>query len=661
MTSWHTRSSRLVFCFALALLLLPLQNCVANYVSEKCRKATDGGTELQTPLHLLRNFRVLSERATLRGGENIIAHGKLWYESSSRQAVRYTETADSRTWLHLDEIKNDCIFAEENGRCQDQSDTCSTKAPEFFGEDRKVNVGSYRSILQWPSEGKKQVSMGKSAVRGMDTQQYVTCDYDQTNDLTVVSEWHFLDSQKYSDSSRSWQQLLMARHQRFNTNGEKVSDERIDYTDYTYLRYSDVRYGLQISEGECKHVDGYFHHSPKPPAPSALHGFYQVTDYAFHSLAGAQEEFTMYVEYNLEARMIFEVIELPSGDVTEKNTIVNVHDFSTTNKYSYSVTNGYCKVHPHNNYLGHTSIPSPQSFWLFSPKRNYNYLGVYMNRNIPCNTWLFEFPAGDYGMAKGGTITLFAATADWLEQNGKPRDMFYPVQRITRPTTEIEKFDSFFEYKDNPGYHIPDLWTCFDEKDTVVGKITLENTNFYKTYAHQEVFLQYEIRKFLQKITGIKSAMRLARIVGAPNRENVEETDIAFTIYGHFVGNSSILSEAYKADPVTSQQAADKINKVVDSGDAKFTLQGTVYTLHLKKGSFEVLKNYDHFENVDNPRRQSSGGGGYSSVALASVSVTLLVVTLLLGLLLVVVYKRWTEGQDILPSLSLQSMSGDKA
>ena len=659
MTSWHTRPSRLFFSFALALLLLPLQNCVANYVQEKCTEATDGGTEIQTPLNFLRNFRVLSETAILKGSANFIAHGKLWYESHSRQAVRYTETTDSRTWLHLDENKNDCIFKEDNGRCQDHSDTCSTKAPEFFGEDKKVNVGSHQSILQWASEGTK-VSMGKSALRGMDTDKYVICYYDQTNDLTVVSEWHFLDAQKYSGNSKSWPHLLMARHKRFNTNEGKVSDERIDYTEYTYLPYSDVRYGLQISEGECKHVDGFFHQSPKPPSPSALHGFYQMTDYASKSV-NANEEFTSYIEYNFDARMIFEVADFPAHDeTTEKETRVNVYDLSSTNMYSYSVTHGYCKVHPHVYYRGHESMPSPQSFWHFSQKRNYNYLGVYMNRNIPCNTWLFEFPYGDFGMAKDSTITLYLATPDWLEQNGKPRDMFYPVQRITRETG-LNIFESFFEYKDNPGYHIPDLSTCFDEKDTIVGKITLENTNFYKTYAHQEVFLQYEIRKFLQKITGIKSAMRLARIAGVPNRDNVEETDVAFTIYGHFMGINSTNSEAYKTDPVTSQQAADKINKAVDSGDAKLTLQGTVYTLHLKKGSFEVLKNYDHFENVDNPRRQSSGGGGYSSAALASVSITLLVVTLLLGVLLVVVYKRWTEGQDILPSFGMQSLSGDKA
>ncbi|KAK3784823.1 hypothetical protein RRG08_009053 [Elysia crispata] len=657
-----TSCNRLDYLLLLALIpfLSQWQTSLADYYKAKCNNLTEDGKEQHKIPRFLQDFRVLSEKTVMESEKDSIEtvlHERLWYSSIFRQAMRYEESSDKSTWLYLDEVNNDCLYKESRQTCEDLPQTCSIRASEFMSDNRRLTLGSYLSILNWPNPSKKEVSLGEASVRGIPSFGYATCNYDQSSDVSTLSLWQFVNPQAFSNMDRTSANLLMAHHRKYRDE-ELIVDERIDYTDYKQLKSSDIPNGLQIGENQCGHIQGSFR-SVKPPSPSFRHGFVSEMDITGPQQVRSNQRYTSYTEYNYMSQILFTVSYMPVPGENEKETIVSIYDFLTDHYFRYSLTNGNCEVSPSFNYDGSPVMPTPETYWLFTTVQKPSYLGVYYNRGIPCNTWLFEYPEGGPGFDLDTTVTLFLATPSWLAVQGFPQNMFFPVQKISR-TNGGNIFESYYEYKDNPGYHIPDLFTCFDKDDVVTGKITLEKTNYYKTIAHREIHFEYEFRHFIQKITGIKSHIRISKIAAAPSNTNTDETDVVFMILGKFVNINSTVTIAYKTDPVTSQQAADRINKAVDKGDAKFLLDNKSVTLHLKKGSFSVVKNADHFENVDNPEQKQSSGGGYSQLTLAAVSITLLFVCLALSVLAVFIYKRRTEGQTVLPSFRLQNLSSGK-
>ncbi|GFR85929.1 hypothetical protein ElyMa_004186700 [Elysia marginata] len=649
------------------LALLPLwATCLDSYDKARCDDLTNGAKSLQNTPLFLSDFTFLSETAILKNetGSGTAKTPKIFHEKFSfsdmyRQVMRYQETPWTWNWLYVDQPTNDCLYKDPGRQCEDLPNTCSSRASEFVDKNNEVNVGSYLSALQYPKPNKEEVSLGPSSVRGISSLRYATCAYDQTSQVTTVSEWHILDPQQFTKMDKLSANLLMAHHKKYK-DGSEISDERTDYTEYSKLLYSDLPNGLQIGEVRCGHILGDFR-SVEPPTPSVRHGYTSEFDAAKPNQVISDVQYNAYTEYNYNSQILFQVTDAPVVGENEKETTVEVYDFLTKHAFRYSLTNGNCRVEPNFDLNGYSGMPLPQSYWLFPEMQEPSYLGIYYNRDIPCHTWLFEYPAGAPGIPSGSTVTLYLATSDWLEKQGMDTDMFYPVQKIIR-SPEGNDFESIFEYRDNPGYHIPELLSCFDRDDIVAGKLTLKNTNYYKLIAHNEVSFEYRFRSFIQEITGIKSHLRVAKITAAPSQKRVDETDVAFLILGQFAGINSTNSIAYRTDPVTSKEAADKINKAVDKGDAKFSLDFQSITLHLKKGSFSVLKNDDHFENVDNPRQNSpsSGSSGYSGTIMAVSGLCIVIGCFVVSLLAVILYKRWTEGQDILPSFGMQTLSNEK-
>ncbi|RUS92138.1 hypothetical protein EGW08_000162 [Elysia chlorotica] len=645
------RCDRLGFLLLLALgtFLTHWRTAWASYDTAQCDQHTQSAKkDLETP-HFYTDFTVLSERTATLSDQNTstesVVHEQLWYLSTFRQALKYEETPAKWSWLLVDEIPNECLYKELGGTCQS---TCSGTTNEFLAPDGRLDIGTYYSALKWLRPTNKEASLDSEGVRGITSRKYVTCYYDQALDTTTVSIWHTLDPFVYPNMDDLKSNLLMAHHKKYK-DSEQISDERIDYTDYKQLLASEVPNGLQIGEGQCGHIEGNFR-SIQPPNPSLRHGFVSEADITPPQGVQAKARFSFYEEYNYNSQILFTVYALPDAQGNEVETTIEAFDFSAKHTYTYSLTKGNCQVTPGLNYRGSDVMPLPQEYWRFRAAKEPSYLGVYMNRGIPCNTWLFEYPEGG---EESDTITLYLATPEWLETRALPRDMFYPIQRISRMANE-NIFESFYQFKDNPGYHIPQLQRCFKQDDVKVGKITLEKTNYFKVVVPNKIHFEYEFRQFIQKTTGIKSHMRVTGISAAPAK-NIEETDVTFMIMGEFVNTSGSDPLAYVTDPVTSQQAVDKISQAVEKGDFKFSLDKLSVTLHLKKGSFSVLKNYDHFENVARP--ESAASSGYSQVAMAAVSLTLLLLSLLIALLAVLAYKRRSEGQNVLPTFSMKKLS----
>ncbi|GFO34152.1 EF-hand domain-containing protein d1 [Plakobranchus ocellatus] len=651
----------------LVVFLSVLQENKASYNEKACNKYTEGGTEYRGIPFYSNDFSVESEvtvnvnLTNLKGEETTfetIVQEKLWFSDRFRQLMVHRETATDSDFIFVDEYENHCVYKEDGGACIEAPGSCKQVADklEFVSmKNGHVYIGSSANGLHWPPKEniKKRVYRGRSSVRSIATKLYATCTFDPRTNETWISQWHVLDTEKVTKAGEFLPPLLvMSEHQ--VVRGQKLfALGRIDYTNFKILSFRDIPNGLQIGDDQCKATTGNFL-SRNPPAPSFSHSYISEVDKADTLTFESYAKQTSYYEYNYETKLLQSVYTFPVNNENEKEMVLEVYDYSTMHSFSYSLTNGNCKVDF--EYLNQTSpnFPSPQEYWLLnSPKSS--YLGVYMNRNIPCDTWLFEYPDGGDGFQKGDTVTLYLATYQWLDEYGMSTDRFFPVQMIVRTQDQVT-FSSFNEFKNNPGYSIPGLAACYDQKDVVLGMVTLENTDYHTQISPHQIQFEYEFRSFIKNVTGIVSSLRIADILARPSLTTADGTDVIFTIYGRFAGINSSSHEAYRADPVTSKEAVEKINNQIDTGEITFILDSEPHSFYFKKGSFAILKNFDHFEYVDN---SAETGNEYSSGAMAGMGIALLIVGLVISVGAVLAYKRSTERKRRFSSVGMEKVGED--
>ncbi|GFO34156.1 EF-hand domain-containing protein d1 [Plakobranchus ocellatus] len=649
------------FLAILIIILDTLHQSGATFDKQSCNKYAKGDNVIEEIPFYAQDFSV-DKQITIIQGEELsfqnIMHEKLWFSDIFKQAMVYRETFAGSTFIYIDELSNGCLYREDGGACIESSESCKEVAEklEFVTEeDGLVDIGSGANSLHWPMKNlKKQVYIGESSVRSISTNLYVTCTYVEDKEETWVSEWQVLNTAKYSKKDKFMPVLLTSQHKKFK--GKKMlMDGRIDYTNFRILSNSDIPNGLQIGENQCNATKGNFL-SPKPPVPSFRHSYTSEVDTTDTVTLESYARHTSYHEYNYNAKLLLSLHTYAVDDENEKEMVLEVYDYSTMHSLRYSLTNGSCQVAFKFLYQSSPNLPSPQEYWfLDSPKST--YLGIYMNRNIPCDTWLFEYPNGALGFEAGDTVTLYLATYQWLKRHGMANNRFFPVQMIVKKQDKAT-FSSYYEFKNDPSNRIPSLSLCYDHEDAVIGMVTLEKTNYYTKIVPQQIRFHDEFVAFIQNVTGIVSSMRISDVVTRPSDTIRDETDVIFRINGRFAGvKSSSHEDAYRTDPVTSKEAADKINKRVDIGKVTFSLNSQPRIFYLKKGSFAILENSDHFEYMDN---SSGKSGGYSKSVMAAVGITLLFVGLIISVGGILAYKRVTEGKSILASFGMETLQDEK-
>ena len=645
---------------AIVLVLLVVLNVSADYDPDFCEaqlakeKKNETGSGITTFFY--DDYSTISE-TTFYKVVNItdfkVTHQQLYYSKSTNQLVLNEDTPLDNFWVFVDQASKDCIYKRGGGQCTAEEGDCAETANTVgFGneKDGKIVIGSPSERMAYPTNIQKTVNFGSSMVREIKTIYIGLCSYREDSEETVVSLLHLLDAKSYPQMDKTKSILLAVKIYAKTPDMKRPSFQRVDFTDYKPLMKSQFENVFSLGENRCGSVKSKFTSRKLPePAPRFLYTKQQyVTDTtsfrAYRSMSAVHEE-NMYSQIN-----IITVDEPVKGEV-EKNKLMKVLDFNGNHFFEYSITNGECKVSSLSTSSG--KQPSSRDIWRLNDP-NPTYLGVFQNRDIPCDVWRFDGPTDNKAMK---STLIFTATSDWLKKVGQPSDMFFPVQKIEKANA-VADFQEIYGFKDNPGYHIPFLPTCFQQDDVVVAEVTLL-LNYRKDLLGKFEHFIYEFRTLIMKIAGIVSPIRIGFSSAAPSESAPDtETIVMFRIYGKLNGFNDSSDTIYRYDPVTSQKAAELINTMVDKGNMKFSLDNEQLTVNFKKGSFAVV---DQDKNPDRYRFYGSSDGvsGYSSGAMAGAAIGLLVSSLTLSLAAAFGYKRWRDAKPGNADLGMKTLQED--
>ncbi|GFO06354.1 hypothetical protein PoB_003285900 [Plakobranchus ocellatus] len=612
------------------ILLLVAISCNANYDEDFCTSIRGSAADADDVPYFYDDFSVLVEKTIFddesqESGEVVFETMQFSTEKKEQSVSLVTSTG--KYWAYIDSKSNDCIYKQGSKKCMVEHDCANTVEDLDFtkGDDGFIELGTGSEKLDYPEAStiKHKFNLGKSTERGINTIKLGTCAYDSNTQETIVSIFHILRAEDYSDLDSNKNILIMSDIRTKKATGA-VTYERADYTDYKKLTSYEISNGLQIGEDQCGSVKSKFtmKELPKPPRQT------KYTEEVFYTDGSHWEAFDISAsveEYNYDTKLDISVYNEAVNGQSEKETKTKVYDYNAINMYDNSVSNGNCMVTP--NSITEEMV-TPETYWNLD-KPNPTYLGVYSNRNIPCDVWHFEDP--DEPGSEG--LSLYLATSEWLKGQGKPADAFFPVAQISKASS-FGSFVSYFEYRNNPGYDIPYLPGCFDEDNILNARLNLR-TNPNDIIPRATDFT-YELRTALQKISGIVSPIRIGYITVQASKTSSEEALISFIIFDKFKNEDDSFEPTVDTDPITSAEAAKKINTVVDKGDFKFTLNNQEVVIKFKKNSFATAGLDDQFKYMDSSSLYSSG-------VMAAVALVVLIISLALGTVAVLGYKRWTE------------------
>lgn len=622
-----------------AALCLGLQVTSASYDAKFCESKTSWAKDqayTEKPF-FFDDYSVVSEAAYFKvenESEAMVTHSQVYYSENMRQAVVSEESPEDTFWAFLDQPSRDCIYKKGSGQCLVEEGDCE-ETNEAIGLGGKkgdtIDLGSSSGTMNFPPdvETRKTVKFTDTYTRNIASTRVGICSYRQSTDETVVTILYVLRPDQYANMDSTQNTVLTAVTYTKTPDQSKPSFKRVDYTEYTKIYPAQLANGFQLGEGQCGTLKSEFT-SRDLPQPSVRFSYFSQQLVAVPPfLTRAAQIVNEQHEYNENSQISQVQTDQEVAGQTEKNTILEVGDFRGQVSYKYSLTNGDCNVTTLVSRIQRSQQLSPRQFWLLDAG-NPTYEGVYSNRDMPCDLWKFEGP--DSSIA---SLSLYLANKDWLKANGLAENTFLPVEIIARADTNV--YNEIYMYKDNPGYNIPYLSTCFQADDTLFGEVTLL-MNYYQEIAARYFHFEYEFRKVLMDITGVNSPIRISLISFMPSPSKPDTETIAlFDIHGKLTGFDDLSDNIYRSDPVTPDEASEKIKKKVDSGNIKFSLDNEKTIINFKKGSFAVSKSGKRFRYLDG----RNGPAGYSGGAMAGAALGTLIGCLVLSVAAAFLYKRF--------------------
>lgn len=632
------RSTRSVYVSILFLMACFYKQGRADYDSDLCTQYAKGGTDTKETPYFYDDYYAATEITTYAKDGSIqgrVEQRDIRYAYQRKQLDVDEKRRDDRMYYYVDVQSQRCVFYNyETRACEMAADTCSTiqdlEKDYLKLTDDKISLSESARKLWWPIDDQQKKSIvkmnTKSSVRNVKTVKYVTCAHDSAEDITTVAEWQVLDLDSYQQMDETKNIVLMVKfHQ--SKNKALMESRRIDFFVYRELSTDELQYGLQIPESIC-HASRYNIPTTVPPFPLRFSYTREVDEFMYND----RDHVTRYaqdIEYNAMSQVIKAKNYHDRNDEMEKEVSFKYTDYSTKHSYFFSESTGNCSILAQDE--DSENMPTPMGVWNI---KHADPHFITMFRGIPCvelQSWDPEAPLE--------ASYLMIATPEWLKNQGRDENEFYPVRTTYIFTGKDSKAGNIFEFNKNPGYHFPYLGRCFDQDTNVDASFVMRVNYENDVKAHLETF-NYELRTLLKEITSVKASVRLSDFYF---RAAKGFTRAHFRILGEARGMDRATNGAYYAlDPVTSQEAVDKIKKAVDAGDVAFVFKEKNLDVKFEKGSFQQ---YFFKES-----QGQSPVSGYSSGAMAGVGIAMIVVGLALGVGAMFGYKKYSQGN--LPALS---------
>ena len=589
-TLWRIRciSSLLLSVFILSPASAEYDRAWCDKVPED--KTTDALVNDNPFFH--KSFRALSEN-TVTGShiEELVGFSQstMQFSHHNSQVSVQMKSSDGRFSAYVDTNTNVCLIQQwRNGQCVKSKDPCVTIS-ELTGtvtpEGDRVSLKSPSQSLGWdPDLFDKIANVGPSQTRGINSVLYVTCAKDNTSANTVVSQWHFLNISTMSAKENQYV-LLMSKERTEGDNNRHIRTTQIDYAGVEDINKERIRSPMDLNGNGCvsENKESDFKKIPTPPTTfSCIKETYMGQignpdcDIEIESLL-----------YNHGSDWFYYNNFLTSLGKMEKTETTVIEDYKMGVRYEISKTSGTCRTYPtltraaHQLSRGRVRMKTPTDFWNISPDTAV-YLGVTTVRSIPCDVWRVGLSETNNETA----YTLFVATSDWIRKRRLTKESFFPVQVIEEKGSNF-KYHSYFAFKSQPKYSVPDVSSCYNSTNSETVRLTLL-TSFYKNIKNRLLQFELKLRSVVLRLTGIVSTLRVTGIWARAAPEEPFQTRVIFTILGSD-GFSSNSSETQVSDLVSASEAVESLRKAINEGKLEFTLvaKSAEILVKTKAGSLE--------------------------------------------------------------------------
>ena len=394
----------------------------ADYNEDLCNQYSSASDDdLQVTPDFFDDFKVQLETTAYMKGiaiDGVVTQQTVRYSGTHKQLEVWRTTLFDSSYYHVDEKENRCILEDMlYNACFQDTTTCKTAQGNigyFELISDKVTFGSSGQILLWPKQTKRKKNKGASKVRDVMSKKYVTCEYDDSEDMTTVTEWHFLDNDKHFVFGGETKAIVLLAHHHRSVDQTQTWSQRIDYFGYRKLADAEMEYGIPIDLDRCPNYHPL--HSKQIPVAPEQFSVHREVDLGKDLQGSSFIRYPEIIEYHSDLKTLKTTHFRATDDKREKEMSYKYIDFSTKHAYTYSETRGNCTVSPGDKEA--EKMPSPLGIWDMEQARA-DY--IYNIRDIPCLRWTDNTRGYNY---------LMLATKDWLRDQGRDEDEFYPVSAL---------------------------------------------------------------------------------------------------------------------------------------------------------------------------------------------------------------------------------------
>ncbi|RUS82712.1 hypothetical protein EGW08_009549 [Elysia chlorotica] len=574
------------------------------------------------------------------------------FSEPSGQMFFQRETNGSQISVFVDSEQNVCLsLRKDNGQCVKTEQPCNaiTGLEHYVRlKEGEITLKSARAVYWFDTRQlDTAIKLGKSQTRGMDSIAYMACK--EENNITVVTQWYFLDTSKIKSANKE-PVLLAALRLIEGKNSKSYIRDWIDVIDFKPIQSDNVRSNMDVEDVGCisDNSKSVKKEIPKPPATFSC----VIETHVVRAGRNDRDIDVEAVRYNYDDAWFHSderriSLDPNSGNATEVEKKI-IEDFFTGIRYEMSKSATQCAVSPTLSRAGSRAtdgkfiMKSPTQFWDADPDTAV-YLGEAVIRGVPCDAWRVGLQDAS---ANGNTTnTLFLASPKWLRRRRLPENSFFPVQFIERGESGV-RFHSYFDFKEKFSYFVPDVSPCFNTSCSENVRMILQ-TSFYKSIKSSPRQFERNFRKAVLDLAGMESALQVTKIMAKASLFVPFQTQVTFKILSRFkISSNSIVDEVRVTHDASV--AVAKIKNAIVSGLFQLTqvIKSKDILIKARRDSFSLLK----FEYQTND--EESSYSGFTVGTLIGLTIAALIVGAVVGLGAVYSYKRWSDKkfQEVLKS-----------
>ncbi|BFZ13587.1 hypothetical protein BsWGS_16626 [Bradybaena similaris] len=348
-----------------------------------------------------------------------------------------------------------------------------------------VTLSTPDVALGWDTTSQKMIkNQGQGTARGITTNVWSVCTYNQATDVTAVSEWHIVDPSLTSMPEITKREVLkpilpvLVKVESIDhtvPNSPVNQTYRLDFTFFDHVQATDEIFQTPTTM-LCSAKPSAQVPLPNSPSYFKFKGE-QITITNINSQAASAPDLVYTVEEYSQLSQLFiqDFITKPDNvnSGNDKSYIRNIDDFTIGLTFQVNLISGSCLVTPISADNvdaisiagGNVVMRTSQQFFDLDSDQ-YQYMGIHTKRGIACDAWSAYFTEGKSDHLQDTLYTWYFANAQWRKTYGFSSTVTFPV------SLEIQQEDTFiqfnmYEFDTQDAIKLPDVSLCFQPNTTL--------------------------------------------------------------------------------------------------------------------------------------------------------------------------------------------------